>query len=249
MNKKADILGCNIDIVDRHQALETANRLILRKKGGQIITLNAEIAFQAQKDENLRNLINQADLVTPDGIGVVWGGRQLGYLFPERVTGIDLMVSLCRMASDEGWKVFLFGAAPGVAEAAAQGLLRKFPELVIVGCRNGYFNDDESAQIAKEIASLQPDILFVALGAPKQEYWIRHQRQLLGITLCMGVGGSFDVVAGVKTRAPEWVIRLNLEWLYRLFAEPSRWKRQLALPRYALAIKKAKWKNKTKPMQ
>lgn len=242
MDKKAEILGCNIDIIDCRQALEKICDIISGRKGGQVITLNAEIAFQAQKDETLRNLINGADLVTPDGIGVIWGGRQLGYDFPERVTGIDLMVSLCRKAADRGWKVFLFGAAPGVAEAAAQSLCKRFPGLVVAGCRHGYFNDDESAGIAKEIAALRPDILFVALGAPKQEYWIKEQQEVMKIPLCMGVGGSFDVIAGVKTRAPQWAIRLNLEWLYRLMAEPTRWKRQLALPRYVLAIKKAKWR-------
>lgn len=242
MDNKAEILGCHIDIIDSRQALEKINKIIVSQKGGQVITLNAEIAFQAQKDEKLRSLINGADLVTPDGIGVIWGGRQLGYDFPERVTGIDLMVSLCRKAADIGWKVFLFGAAPGVAEAAAQSLAKQFPGLVVVGCRHGYFNDDESVGIAREIAALRPDILFVALGAPKQEYWIREQQEVLKIPLCMGVGGSFDVIAGVKSRAPGWAIRLNLEWLYRLLAEPSRWKRQLALPRYVLAIKKAKWR-------
>lgn len=242
MDNKAEILGCHIDIIDKHQALEKINEIISAKKGGQVITLNAEIAFQAQKDEKLRNLINGADLVTPDGIGVIWGGRQLGYDFPERVTGIDLMVSLCQKAADMGWKVFLFGAAPGVAEAAAQSLTKQFPGLVVVGCRHGYFKDDESLEIAREIAASQPDVLFVALGAPKQEYWIKEQREVMKIPLCMGVGGSFDVIAGVKSRAPGWAIRLNLEWLYRLLAEPSRWKRQLALPRYVLAIKKTKWR-------
>jgi len=242
MDNKAEILGCHIDIIDKHQALEKINEMISAKKGGQVITLNAEIAFQAQKDEKLRNLINGADLVTPDGIGVIWGGRQLGYDFPERVTGIDLMVSLCQKAAAMGWKVFLFGAAPGVAEAAAQSLSKQFPGLAVVGCRHGYFKDDESREIAREIGVLQPDVLFVALGAPKQEYWIKEQREVMKIPLCMGVGGSFDVIAGIKSRAPGWAIRLNLEWLYRLLAEPSRWKRQLALPRYVLAIKKAKWR-------
>jgi len=242
MDNKAEILGCHIDIIDSRQALEKISEIILGRECGQVITLNAEIAFQAQKDEKLRSLINGADLVTPDGIGVIWGGRQLGYDFPERVTGIDLMVSLCRKAANMGWKVFLFGAAPGVAEAAAQTLAKQFPGLMVAGCRHGYFNDDESVGIAREIAALQPDILFVALGAPKQEYWIRDQREVLKVPLCMGVGGSFDVIAGVKSRAPGWAIRLNLEWLYRLLAEPSRWKRQLALPRYVLAIIKAKWR-------
>lgn len=241
MDKKAGILGCNIDIISCQQALEKINEIILSQKGGQVITLNAEIAYQAQNDENLRNIINGADLVTPDGIGIIWGGHQLGYDFPERVTGIDLMASLCRKAANMGWKVFLFGAAPGVAEAAAESLVKQYPGLVVVGCRHGYFRDDESAGIAREVASLQPDILFVALGAPKQEYWIKEQQETMKIPLCIGVGGSFDVIAGVKNRAPGWAIRLNLEWLYRLLAEPSRWKRQLALPRYVLAIKKAKW--------
>lgn len=244
MYNKAEILGCNIDILNSRQALEKISSIISAKKGGLVITLNAEIAVQAQANDTLRKVINSADLVTPDGIGVIWGGRQLGYDFPERVTGIDLMISLCRKAAEMGWKIFLLGAAPGVAEAAAQSLVERFPGLVIAGCRNGYFQEHESCSIARDIAALQPDILFVALGAPKQELWIKEQQDILRIPLCMGVGGSFDVIAGVKNRAPGWAIRLNLEWLYRLMAEPSRWKRQLALPRYILAIKKEKWNNK-----
>lgn len=242
MDNKAEILGCNIDILNSRQVIEKIKDIIAAKKGGQVITLNAEIAFQAQNNDTLRSLINGADMVTPDGIGVIWGGRQLGYDFPERVTGIDLMIALCRTAADMGWKVFLFGAAPGVAEAAAQSLSKQFPGLLVAGCRNGYFKDHESDGIAKEISALQPDILFVALGAPKQEFWIKEHQGTMKIPLCMGVGGSFDVIAGVKNRAPGWAIKLNLEWLYRLLAEPSRWKRQLALPRYVLAIKQSKWK-------
>lgn len=240
---KANILGCMVDIVDRAQALELASRLISENQASRVVTLNPEIAVSGQNNLELRSLINSASLVTPDGFGVVWGGRQLGYPFLERVTGIDLALDLCERASIRGWKVYLLGAAPGVARQAAQNLEHQFPGLRICGSHHGYFDDKEIDPILQAIQTARPDILLVGLGAPKQEYWIEKYQEKLQIPLAMGVGGSLDVISGLKERAPEWAIRLNLEWLYRLLAEPSRWKRQLALPRFVIAIKRYKWFN------
>lgn len=241
---KAEIMGCQVDIVSRDQALEVINDILGEGKPCQVITLNAEILYQARHSPALRKLINSARLVTPDGIGIVWGGRQLGYNFPERVTGIDLMSAVCRNAALHGWKVFLLGAAPGVAQKAAQELSIRFPGLNICGTHHGYFKPDENQQIIEIIREASPSILFVALGAPKQEFWINEFKEQLQVPLSIGVGGSFDVVSGLKKRAPSIFIRLNLEWLYRLFDEPSRWKRQLALPRFAIAILRTRLKGR-----
>jgi N-acetylglucosaminyldiphosphoundecaprenol N-acetyl-beta-D-mannosaminyltransferase len=180
----------------------------------------------------LREIINSADLVTPDGIGIVWAGRKLGFDVKERVTGIDLFYRLCSQAPKQGWKVYLLGSAPGVAEAAANQLAAAYPGLQICGTHHGYFSEADMPVILQEIRQAAPHILFVALGAPKQEIWIKNYKQELGVPACVGVGGSLDVIAGNKKRAPEWMIKLNLEWLYRLLSEPSRIQRQLVLPKF-----------------
>jgi len=202
--------------------------------------LNAEIVYQAQEDPELLNIINEADLVTPDGIGIVWAGQKLGYPLRERVTGIDLLYNLCAEAAQEGWKIYFLGAAPGVAEAAARQLCFTYPGLKICGWHDGYFSDEEVNGIINNIRELQPDLLFVALGAPKQEFWIKQYKQEINVPVLIGVGGSFDVVAGIKERAPKWMIKANLEWLYRLLKEPSRFKRQLALPKFVMLVLKKK---------
>lgn len=240
-NSKAVILGCMIDRVNRIQALQHIGKLIAEDRPGQIITLNAEIVYQAQKSPALREIINNASLVTPDGIGVVWGGRQLGCPFPERVTGIDLLQTLCQEAASHEWPVFLLGAAPGIADEAARQLSQRYPGLPVCGTHHGYFQERETQMVLDAIKKARPRILFVALGAPRQEFWIHTHMEELQVPVNIGVGGSFDVAAGLKKRAPEWIIRLNLEWLYRLLAEPSRWKRQLALPCFVLAILRTRW--------
>ena len=236
----ANILGCQVDLVTAREAMARIKSLIGQGDPAHIITLNAEIVYQAQNDQELQRIINSADLVTPDGIGIVWGGKKLGYDFRERVTGIDLLYRLCQAAPLEGWKVYLLGSAPGVAEEAAHRLRIENPGLQICGMHHGYFREEDLPEIIQEIKALAPQILFVSLGAPKQEFWIKEHMQQLGIPVSIGVGGSLDVIAGQKKRAPAWMIRLNLEWMYRLIAEPSRFRRQLALPRFMALIIKTK---------
>lgn len=240
---RADILGAQVDLVNSGESLDKIKSFIADKKPAHVITLNAEIVYQAQNDLQLMQIINDADLVTPDGIGIVWGGRRLGYPFKERVSGIDLLYLICEQAAREKWKIYLLGAAPGVAEAAARRLAQTYPLLDICGTHHGYFNATQEQEIVEEIARLQPDILFVALGAPGQEYWISRFKSALAVPVAIGVGGSFDVVAGLKSRAPEWMIKANLEWMYRLLKEPGRFKRQLALPKFALMVL---WRSLTK---
>lgn len=238
--KRADILGCQVDMVTLEEGIICIKDLIQRGRPAQVITLNAEIVYQAQHHKQLEAIINQADIVTPDGIGIVWGGRQLGYEFKERVTGIDLLCRLCREAPAQGWKIYLLGSAPGVAEEAGRRLAEDYPGLALCGSHHGYFKDDDIPGIINNIRQCAPHILFVSLGAPKQEEWIKKYKDQLGVPVSVGVGGSLDVIAGHKKRAPRLMIKLNLEWLYRLMAEPSRIKRQLALPRFAVQILKSK---------
>lgn len=237
------VLGCRLDPFTMAVALDKVEGWIEQAEPGaseHIITLNAEIAYQAHFDEPLRDLINRAWLVTPDGIGIVWGARKLGIEVPERVTGIDLMERICQRAAARGWKVFFLGAAPGIAEQAAQILQERYPGLTVSGVRHGYFNAGEEPEIIADIVSSAPQVLFVGLGAPRQEWWIDQYKEQLRVPVCIGIGGSLDVISGHKKRAPEWMIKLNLEWLYRLLAEPSRYKRQLVLPRFVWLIIKSR---------
>jgi N-acetylglucosaminyldiphosphoundecaprenol N-acetyl-beta-D-mannosaminyltransferase len=238
---KANLLGCRVDMVTMQQAIENIEKFIEQGQPAHIITLNAEIAYQARDNQPLRDIINAAAMVTADGIGTVWGARQLGWPVPERVTGIDLLYLLCKEAARRGWPVFLLGAAPGVAEAAATNLTRSYPGLCIAGTHHGYFKEEEVPGIIEQIRSSKPAVLLAALGAPKQEFFIHDYQKQMEVPVCIGVGGSFDVVAGLKKRAPEIIIKLNLEWLYRLCSEPSRIKRQMVLPKFAGAVLRQKW--------
>lgn len=225
---RADILGCLVDVVDYYQAMNAIAYFINEGQCAQIVTANAEMIYQACEMHEYRDIINQADLVTPDGIGTVLAGRYLGYSFPERVTGIDLLYKICAEAVRRGWSLYLLGAAPGVAQRAAFALRQKYSGLIISGTRDGFFEPDEEATVLADIKSAQPDVLLVAMGAPRQDMWIGRHREELGVPLYMGVGGSFDVISGDKKRAPQWMRNGHLEWFFRLLQEPSRFRRQLA---------------------
>ncbi len=238
----ASILGCKVHLVNMAEAVQIIEHLVEdRTTCSQVVTLNAEIIYQTKKEEELQEIINRANLVTADGIGTVWGARILGYPQKERVSGIDLLHELCASGASRGEKIYLLGAAPGVAEKAGHNLEQSYPGLKVCGSWHGYFSPEDEQAIIADINSKSPDILFAALGAPKQEYWIDQKRDTLKVPVCMGVGGSFDVIAGIKKRAPRLFIVLNLEWLYRLLTEPSRWKRQLALPAFVLAVLRQKY--------
>jgi N-acetylglucosaminyldiphosphoundecaprenol N-acetyl-beta-D-mannosaminyltransferase len=239
--KQAVILGCKVDMVDMQQSLARIEEIVREKEPSQIITLNAEIAYKAQNDPSLTGLINSAGLVTPDGIGIIWAARILGYSLKERVTGIDMLYRLCETAAQKGFKVYLLGAAPGVAQIAGESLVKRYPGLEICGIHHGFFKEGEDKNIIKDIELKSPDILLVGLGAPKQEYWIKNNLNKIKVPACIGVGGSFDVIAGIKKRAPDLLIRLNLEWLFRLISEPKRFRRQLVLPKFVFRVLKEKY--------
>ena len=167
-----------------------------------------------------------------DGAGVLWAAKVLDLPLRERVPGVDLTQAICEMAAREGYGVYFLGAAPGVAEKAAAVLRGRFPGLRVVGTHDGYFPPEEEERLVEEIRAARPDVLFVALGMPKQEQWIRKHQERLGVPVLMGVGGSFDVISGNLPRAPQWMQNFGLEWLYRVYLEPQRLPRLLALPRF-----------------
>lgn len=230
--EKVQILGCRLDRVNMKAAVGRVAAMLQGGRCHQVITLNAEIIYQARQDPALQQMINQADLVTPDGAGVVWAARYLGSPVEERVTGIDLVAQLAAQGAEQGWRFFFLGAAPGVAAEAADNMKRIYPGLRVMGIENGYFDTKAETGLIQVINQSEAQILLVGLGAPRQDFWIAKHKHELSCQVAIGVGGSFDVLANKLNRAPQWMINANLEWLYRLLKEPSRWQRQLALPRF-----------------
>ncbi len=238
VRKTVDILGVNVDSITFADALDRAEALVKKDGVSMIFTPNPEIVMCAKEDEELKNILNSADLCTADGIGVVYASKILGKPVPERVAGFDLVCALLERLSKTGEGVFLFGAKPGVAEAAKTKMEEKYPGLVISGTHNGYFKPEDEAGIIEEINGSGAKLLLVCLGAPKQEKWIAQNRDRLNANLCMGVGGTLDVFAGTAKRAPEIFIRLNLEWAYRILKQPSRIGRFAALPKFIVEVLK-----------
>lgn len=215
---------------------------LIAKQQALVITANAEIIMMAQKDDEYHHIVNGADLVLPDGAGTVWGGRHLGYTVPERVAGYDLFHRLLASAAQNGQSVYFFGGKPGVAETAAQKAQELYPGLKIAGCHHGYFKEKDNPYIIDAVNHSGAAILFAALGAPKQEYWLHQHRKQLQPVILMGIGGSFDVISGNVKRAPLWMQKAGLEWLYRLIKEPFRFKRMAStLPLFVIKVLKAKF--------
>ncbi len=200
--------------------------IINRNKPLQHIVVNVAKIVHAQKDEELRNAINNSDIVNIDGQGVVWALKLLGHKVPGRVAGCDLFQSLVALSAEKGYRPYFFGAKEEVVNEMVRRFKEKYPSLQIVGCRNGYYSAEEEPAIAEEIRSANPDLLFLGITSPKKELFIDRYTAQMKIPFTMGVGGSFDVVAGKVKRAPRWMQRAGLEWFYRILQEPKRmWKR------------------------
>ncbi len=227
-----NILGVQIDNVTTEQALQRIAGFVEQGTPHQVITVNPEFVMTAQRLPAFHDVINHADLRIPDGVGLLWAARRLGTPLPERVAGSDMIPLIAKQAARLGHRVFLLGAAPGVAEKAAARLVNTAPGVMIVGTHAGSPAIEEEDNIVEMIRAAAPDILFVAYGAPQQDFWIARNLDRLEVPVAMGVGGAFDFLAGVSRRAPVWVQRLGFEWLYRLAREPWRWRRQLDIPRF-----------------
>lgn len=236
MKDKVNILGVYVDMVNIPQAADRIMRFLDEDKLHKVYTPNSEIIMAAYKDDSFKKLLNDADLLTADGIGVVYASRILGKPINERAAGFDIACEVLERINGTSRKLFLFGGKPGVAEQARDNLLKKYPALNIVGCRNGYFKPEEEPEIVKEINDSGADIVFVCLGAPKQEQWLARNSSSLKARVAMGIGGSLDVFAGTAERAPKFFCDHGIEWLYRLMKQPSRAGRMLALPKFGLTV-------------
>lgn len=236
MAERVNILGVDVDAVTMAEAVDVVRRAMDTRAGVMVATANAEMLMRATHDEELRRILNASALVVPDGAGTVWAARHLGHAMPERVAGYDLAQELLRCAPAEGRRVYFFGSAPGVAEKAKAKAEQLYPGIEIVGVRNGFFSPADNAAIIAEIRAARPDLLLVALGVPKQEKWIAAHLAALDVPVAIGVGGTLDVMAGVMKRAPYWMQKAKLEWLFRGLMQPKRAGRLLALPKFVLKV-------------
>lgn len=242
--EKINIFGVNVFNIDFNEAKSILENFLKSEKLNRIYTPNTEIVMAAKKDKNLRDLINQADLVTADGIGLVIGSKLRKLPLKERVTGYDMSLELLNIANRDNLNLYLLGAGEGVAKRAAENIKRDYKNINVVGFHNGFFkgshngyeNSKEENDIIDEINSKKTDIIFVGLGFPKQEIFIDKNLNKINAKIIIGNGGVIDVLAGEAKRAPDIFIKLNLEWFYRLIKNPSRIKRQMAIPKFLLSI-------------
>ncbi|MBQ6131069.1 MAG: WecB/TagA/CpsF family glycosyltransferase [Selenomonadaceae bacterium] len=240
MTERVEILGVKVDAVTMTQAVGRVADLIAEKNSSLVATANAEMLLNATHDAELKKILNAANLVVPDGAGTVWAARHLGKHMPERVAGFDLVQELMKLAPARAWKFFLFGAAPGIADKAKLKAEELYPGIKIVGTRNGYFKPADEPEIISQIKNSRADILLAALGVPKQEKWLFKYKDELKIPVSIGVGGTFDVMAGVVKRAPLWMQKARLEWLFRAMLQPSRAGRLIALPKFVWKVHQQK---------
>lgn len=240
MRDTVDVLGVKIDKMSLAETFEKAKGLLETDGVSMIFTPNPEIIMRASEDSEFKKILNSADICTPDGIGVVYASKILKNPVEERVPGFELSKMLMESASRTGEGIFLFGSKPGVAEKAKANLEKMYEGINIAGTHSGYFSEEEEAGIIDMINESGAKLLYVCLGAPKQEKWIYNNREKLKVRLALGVGGTLDVLSGEAKRAPEIFLKCNLEWLYRIASNPSRWGRFLALPKFMFKIIKEK---------
>lgn len=229
---KIKILDVNFDNITMTIALKKIENFIQSDNKYEIVTLNPEFLMKARKDAEFKEILNKADLAVPDGVGLVWAARLLGYSVVERVGGADLMEQLVSLAEKKGWTVFFLGAADGVAEEVARVLANRYQKLKIVGTYSGDPSSSADEETVRRInkSNRKINLLFVAYGAPRQEKWIFRNLSKVDANVAIGVGGTFDYISMRKRRAPRLLQNLGLEWLFRLIQEPWRWKRQLWIP-------------------
>jgi N-acetylglucosaminyldiphosphoundecaprenol N-acetyl-beta-D-mannosaminyltransferase len=231
------ILGVPVDAVTFDEAVRRVEAMVEEGRPGLVLAVNPEKVLAARRDPELLALLEQAALRIPDGIGIVWASRRRGGRVRNRVTGVDLFAALVARAAARGWPVFLLGAAPGVAERVAERLVAERPGLQVAGTHHGYLrSDEEEAAVVRRVAASGARLLFVAMGSPRQERFLARHFAATGATVGMGVGGTFDVFAGLVPRAPAAVRAAGLEWLFRALRQPSRYRRTLALARFVWAV-------------
>lgn len=234
--KSLEILGCRLDAIDAGEATARIMEFARTGAGAQVVTLGTEMVVYAQRDRRFRSTVNASALSLCDTVGLLGVARRRGASLRERVTGVELIEHLAAAAAAQSVPVYLLGGADGVAAEAARVLQRRFPGLRVAGTHGGYFSENETPGVVGAIASSGARVLFVGMGSPRQEFWLAEHLRATGCGVGIGVGGSFDVIAGRIARAPRLVRRFALEWLYRLAKEPHRWRRQLALPHFVWLV-------------
>ena len=220
--QRIEIMGCRVDNLTMEETLEAVARQIAHGGPHQHVVVNVDKLVKARRDPALRDIINRCDLVNADGMPVVWASRLLGTPLKERVTGVDLFEALAARAAESGWRVYLLGAREEVVARVAAHFRERYPRLVLAGWRNGYWSAEEEERVVEAVRDAHPDILFVAMSSPKKEHFLGRWQAHMRVPFAMGVGGSFDVVAGLTKRAPRWMQQSGLEWFYRFLQEPRR---------------------------
>ncbi|UHA75690.1 WecB/TagA/CpsF family glycosyltransferase [Paenibacillus sp. 481] len=236
------IYGVPFSKLNMKQTVDYLTQSVTSGESLQVVTANPIMVMAALEDDHWMRIMQQADLIVPDGAGIVWAANFAGEPVAERVAGFDLLHELMRVGESQRWRVFLLGSSPEVVQLTAERLQEKYPEVQFVGARDGFFRADEDEAVIQQIREAAPHLLFVARGADTQEPWIAQHRHKLQVPVMMGVGGSFDIISGRSKRAPVWMQRMKLEWLYRLLREPKRFIRMLALPKFALKVIRDKQK-------
>lgn len=227
---RLEILGVGFDVLTLEEAAARAMNAMETHEGIYVCTPNPEIVMKARRDPELMAAVNGADMVLPDGVGILWAAKRKGQPLPERVAGFDFLLALLRRMRGS---VYILGGQPGTAEKAAENILRDYPGVTVAGCCDGYIRDELG--LIAEIGETRPDLLMVCLGASKQEKWMAVHRDL-PVGVMIGLGGSVDVLAGTVRRAPLWWREHSLEWLYRMIRQPRRLLRAMHLPRYVLSV-------------
>ena len=221
-HQRIELMGCAVDNLTMGETLSVIEGFIASGQPHQHVVVNVDKLVKAQRDPQLRRIINECALVNVDGMPVVWASRLLGKPLKERVAGVDLFEAIMKRAAQTGWRVYLLGAKEEVVSRVQALYLAKYPGLVIAGTRNGYWRPEEEAEVVAEVARCRADILFVAISSPKKEHFLGRYQAQMRVPFAMGVGGTFDVAAGVITRAPVWMQRIGMEWFYRFLQEPRR---------------------------
>lgn len=228
MNNRYPILNTYVNAVTMEETISEVERIISERKPTQHVVINALKVNLMNKNQELKKIVNSCPLINADGVSILWAAKKFGIPLKERVAGIDLFLNLVKVAAKKDYKIYLFGAREDVVQKVKSIFLEQYPTLHIVGVRNGYFSDEEEPEIVADMADSGADMMFVAFSSPRKEFWVNKYLYELHIPFVMGVGGSFDVVAGITARAPKWMQDHGLEWFYRFIQEPRRlWERYI----------------------
>jgi N-acetylglucosaminyldiphosphoundecaprenol N-acetyl-beta-D-mannosaminyltransferase len=236
------IFGIRVSKLNMQQTIECLVQAIASRQITQVITANPIMLMTALEQPAYMAMMERAELIVPDGAGLVWAASYIGDPVAEKVAGIDLMHELLAIGENKGWRIFLLGASPEIIQITAEKLKTRYPKLKLVGVRDGYFTDKDDVAVVEQIHQASPDILLVGRSADKQEPWIDQHKANLNVPVIMGIGGSFDVLSGKLKRAPQIFIRFRLEWFYRLLQEPWRYRRMLLLPKFVVKVIRGKGK-------